>query len=495
MDELRNNDQYPNSWHEYSGSQKASDSQSYSTGSQYSTGSNYSGYPYTGSTNYSGNQQYSGNRQYSSSQQIPNPYYSYYSERKQNEYDDLKTSSFYSESYKKPHKGKMREMIVPLLIVALLSSVLGGALVGAWFQFGAPKVADNTQTGQNSANLLGEPVKQIEIIDKTDSPVTAIAEKVSPSIVGIQVTYRVQDWWFGVQTSSGSGSGIIIRSDGYILTNNHVIESAMESGNKIAQGASIKVILPNQKDQSYDATVIGRDVKTDLAVIKIDLSELPAVDFGDSDSLKVGELAVAIGNPGGLEFMGSVTSGIISGLNRKVQVSDNQELRVIQTDAAINPGNSGGALVNSRGEVIGVNTVKISATGYEGLGFAIPINTAKEVADNLISDGYVKGRPQLGVSIDPRYTEEIAKRNNAPMGLLVSEVAPLSGAYNAGVKTGDIITEINGVTVKSFTELETQKNKHKAGDVITLKVYRISSLDPVKGEYLTLTVTLGEDKG
>jgi serine protease Do len=379
--------------------------------------------------------------------------------------------------------------------VALLSSVLGGALVGAWFQFGAPAMASNTQAAQKPSGLLADPVKQIEIIDKTDSPVTAIAEKVSPSIVGIQVNFRMQDWWFGVQESSGSGSGIIIRSDGYILTNNHVIESAMEAGNKVAQGASIKVILPNQMDQTYNATVIGRDEKTDLAVIKIDLSELPAVDLGDSDNLKVGELAVAIGNPGGLEFMGSVTSGIISGLNRKVQVGEKQELKVIQTDAAINPGNSGGALVNSKGEVIGVNTIKISAAGYEGLGFAIPINTAKEVADNLISDGYVKGRPQLGVSIDPRYTEEIATRNNAPMGLLVAEVVPLSGAYNAGVKTGDIITEFNGVAVKSFNELEAEKNKFKAGDEIELKIYRITSMEPVKGDYITLKATLGEDKG
>lgn len=428
-------------------------------------------------------------------QQVSNPYYSYYSGQNQNEHEDLKTSSFYSERYEKPHKGKFREMLVPMLIVALISSVIGGALVGAWLQFGAPAVAGkNTEISSNSS-LQAKPVKQIEIINSTESPVTAIAEKVSPSIVGIQVTYRTQDWWFGVQESSGSGSGIIIRSDGYILTNNHVIEEAMSSGNKMAQGASIEVILPNRENESYDAEVIGRDEKSDLAVLKVDLSELPAADLGDSDALKVGELAVAIGNPGGLEFMGSVTSGIISGLNRTIQLSDSKELKVIQTDAAINPGNSGGALVNSKGEVIGVNTVKISATGYEGLGFAIPINTAKEIADHLINNGYVKGRPQLGVSFDPRYTEEIAQRNNAPVGLLVAEVLPLSGAYNAGVKVGDIITEFNGVSVKSFNELETEKNKCKAGDKITLKIYRVNDSDVSKGEYMTLNVTLGEDKG
>ncbi|NLN64124.1 MAG: PDZ domain-containing protein [Clostridiaceae bacterium] len=424
-----------------------------------------------------------------------NPYYSYYNTQKPNEHDDLKTSSFYSERYEKPQKGKLREMIIPLLIVALLSSVIGGALVGSWFQFGAPAIASKASDEQNTSEMEVTPVKQIEIINRTDSPVTAIAEKVSPSIVGIQVNFMMQNFWFGIQETSGSGSGIIIRSDGYILTNNHVIESAMESGNKIAQGASIRVILPNQMDEFYEAKVVGRDAKTDLAVIKIDISELPTVDLGDSDELKVGELAVAIGNPGGLEFMGSVTSGVISGLNRVVQVGNNQELKVIQTDAAINPGNSGGALVNSRGEVIGVNTIKISATGYEGLGFAIPINTAKEVADNLISDGYVKGRPQLGVVIEPRYTEEIAKEKNTPMGLLVADVVPLSGAFNAGVKKGDIIVELDGVEVKSFSELENEKNKHKAGDTITLKVYRINVAELSQGEYLTLDVTLGEDKG
>jgi len=444
---------------------------------------------------------------YSNNQQNTNPYYSYYSSYGQSgsysqnnsysqNYDDLKTSSFYSERYDKPRKSKIREMILPLLIVALLSSVIGGALVGAWFQFGAPALAENNQTTNNSTSQTElQKIKQIEIVNNTESPATAIAEKVSPSIVGIQVNYYVQDFWFGAQQSSGSGSGIIIRSDGYILTNNHVIEDAMGSGNEIARGASIKVILPNQPDQSYDAKVIGRDERTDIAVLKIELSELPAVDIGNSDELKVGELAVAIGNPAGLEFMGSVTQGIISGLNRQIQVGTGQTLKVIQTDAAINPGNSGGALVNAKGEVIGVNTVKISGSNYEGLGFAIPINTAMEIANSLISDGYVKGRPQLGVSIDTRFNEELAKKYNVPMGLLVADVAPLSAAYNAGIKKGDIITQFNGVPVKTFNELETEKNKYKAGDIVTLKIYRIEGNDVSKGQYLDIELTLGEDKG
>lgn len=446
----------------------------------------------------------------SNSQQNTNPYYSYYSSYSQNQnqnqdqsqnYDDLKTSSFYSERYEKPRKGKIREMILPLLIVALLSSVIGGAVVGAWFQFGAPALAEKNQSQSQSNPSDEQPlsdlqkVKQIEIVNSTESPATVIAEKVGPSIVGIKVTYLTQDFWFGAQQTSGSGSGIIIRSDGYILTNNHVIEDAMGSGNQIARGASIQVILPNQPDEYYDAKVVGRDEKTDIAVLKVDLSELPAAEIGNSDELKVGELAVAIGNPAGLEFMGSVTQGIISGLNREIQVDTGQTLKVIQTDAAINPGNSGGALVNAKGQVIGVNTVKMSGSQYEGLGFAIPINTAMEIANSLISDGYVKGRPQLGVSIDTRFNEELAKQYNVPAGLLVADVSPLSAAYNAGIKSGDIIVEFNGVPVKTFSELETEKNKYKAGDTVMLKIYRFEGNDVTKGKYLNIEVTLGEDKG
>ena len=170
-------------------------------------------------------------------------------------------------------------------------------------------------------------------------------------------------------------------------------------------------------------------------------------------------------------------------------------MKVIQTDAAINPGNSGGALVNAKGEVIGVNTVKISGSNYEGLGFAIPINTAMEIANSLISDGYVKGRPQLGVEIDTRFNEAMAERFKVPVGLLVGDVMPLSAAYNSGIKKGDIIVEFNGVPVKTFSELETEKNKYKAGDVITLKIYRIESSDLTRGQYLDIELTLGEEKG
>jgi serine protease Do len=194
--------------------------------------------------------------------------------------------------------------------------------------------------------------------------------------------------------------------------------------------------------------------------------------------------------------MGSVTSGIISGLNRTLQFEDGKSMKLIQTDAAINPGNSGGALLNSEGKVIGINSSKIGGEGYEGLGFAIPSNTAKEIAESLIQSGYVKGRPKLGISVDPRFNKDIAAENKVPEGVLVYDVEPLSGAYKSGIKSGDIITKLNGVEIKSFDELEAEKNKCKAGDKVQITFYRIpdgKSAD--QGETKTVEVVLGEDMG
>lgn len=408
------------------------------------------------------------------------------------------TASFYTENYKKP-KSRRNSSLLQLVLVAVLSSILGGGIVFAAFQFVAPAIqpavnsyfgkmmSSNTGTNSSVQGANDGVYKKIEIT-QSDSPVTAIAEKVSPSIVGIRVTARVQDFFFGESDVPGEGSGIILRSDGYILTNNHVISGAMsERGNKISSGAKIEVILPNQKDKTYTATVVGRDSKTDLAVLKIDATGLPAAELGNSDELKVGELAVAIGNPGGLEYMGSVTVGVLSGLNRTIKTEDGKDFTLVQTDAAINPGNSGGALVNSKGQVIGVNTIKIAAQGFEGLGFAIPINRAKEISEQLINHNYVTGRPKLGIYIDNRFNEEVAKQYNVPNGLLVMDVELMSGAYKAGIKTNDIITKFDGKPVKSFAELEELKNKHKPGDKVKAEIYR-------DGETLTLEIQLGEDK-
>lgn len=402
--------------------------------------------------------------------------------------------NYYNESIKKT-KGK-RVGVGQLILVAVISAFLGGGVVFAAGAFLTPVIQPyiNDMLGietkaASSVNGQNEVYKKVEITQSTNMA-EAIAEKVSPSIVGIQVTIKSQGFSFFDlgQDGVGEGSGVIIREDGYILTNNHVVTDALvDNSNRLNEGCKIEVILPSNKEKYYTATVIGRDSKTDIAVIKIDAKGLPAAELGDSDQVKSGELAIAIGNPGGLDYMGSVTSGIISGINRSIQMENGQTLKLLQTDAAINPGNSGGALVNSEGQVIGINTVKISATGYEGIGFAIPINEANDIAKSLMEFSYVKGRPYLGISIDQRFTEDVAKAYSVPNGLLVYEVMPLSCSYKAGIKAGDIITKFDGVKVKEFQDLETQKQTHKPGDSVEIELYR-------DGKNMTVTVVLDEEK-
>lgn len=408
-----------------------------------------------------------------------------------------RNQAYYTENIKKTKQKKIG--VWQLILVSVLSSVFGAGIMFAAVVYIAPHL--NTSANDilgltaGTTEVTGTDngiYKKVEIT-KSDSPVEAIAEKVGPSIVGIQVTVPAKSrygFFFELEENGvGYGSGIIIRQDGYILTNNHVIEAAVASSlsNKLIDGAKIEVILPSNKDVSYEAQIVGRDEKTDIAVLKINAANLPVAELGDSDSVKVGELAVAIGNPGGMDYMGSVTAGIISGINRTITLENGREFKLIQTDAAINPGNSGGALVNSQGQVIGINTIKISATDIEGLGFAIPINEANEIAESLINYKYVKNRPYLGVVIDNTFTEEDAKRLKVPVGLLVYDVQPLSAAYKAGIHTGDIITKFDGVAVTKFKELEDQKNKHKPGDEVEVEVYR-------EGETLKLKVVLGEEK-
>lgn len=447
---------------------------------------------------------------------IYNAYGSYLEENSENSHaneeyghysseEHLKESPFYSESYTKP-KNKKSPVLMQMIVVAIISSLLGGTVSGFVFTRLSknpvrPDIesifSSGDDTAQSATNLdldkrLESDYYRKVVVESAESPVVAIAEKVGPSVVGISVTsQKLQGdfWFFGTRETTEQGSGIIIRSDGYIMTNNHVIEGALEgSSNEIAQGAKIEVILPNEREKAYPAKVVGRDSKTDLAVLKIEKNNLPVVEFGNSDEVKVGELAVAIGNPGGLEYMGSVTVGVISGLNRTIPIADDRYMKLIQTDASINPGNSGGALVNSKGQLIGVNTAKIGGYDYEGLGFAIPVNKAKEITDSLIEYNYVKGRPLIGIMVETRYTEEVAKRNNLPMGVLVDEVTLYSAAHKAGIKRMDIITKFNGVRVKSLEELNNERDKYKPGDIVTVEIYR-------DGKTIELELEIGEEKG
>ena len=311
-----------------------------------------------------------------------------------------------------------------------------------------------------------------------------VANKVLPSIVGITVEYTINSPYYGYtmqSSASATGSGVIISEDGYILTNNHVVNtSATSSFYQVSDANKITVKLYND-DEIYEAKIVGKDETTDLAVIKIDKTGLPAATLGNSDSIQVGEFSMAVGNPLGMES--SVTAGIISAANRTI-TSDGKNYTVIQTDAAINSGNSGGALVNSKGEVIGINTLKLSGTGVEGIGFAIPINSTVEIYEQLISDGKVK-RPFIGISgrdID----EETAKQyKDIVPGVYVKSVEEFSSAERAGIKPYDIITEIDGHAISGMDELNEIKNTHKIGDTITLKIYR-------DNKYIDVNVTLGE---
>lgn len=306
-----------------------------------------------------------------------------------------------------------------------------------------------------------------------------VVDMVGPAVVGVinKTTYNDPfAYYYGYQPNGevekGSGSGVIISDDGYIVTNNHVIEGATE----------IKVIL--NAGEEYTAKLIGKDSRTDLAVLKIEAKNLVYAKLGNSSDLRVGETAIAIGNPLGQEFAGTTTQGIISGLNRSITI-DNKTLNLIQTDAAINPGNSGGALCNDKGEVIGINTAKISSSQYEGIGFSIPIDDAKPIIEDLISNGYVTGRPVIGIA-GRAVTEQDAKAYNLKVGVYVSSMTADSPADLAGIKIGDIIFECEGTKVETVDDINEIKNKHKVGDTITMKVYR-------QGETKDIKLVLGEE--
>lgn len=322
---------------------------------------------------------------------------------------------------------------------------------------------------------VDEPVKAPEITIPANSarmtPIVRAAKKVGPSVVGITNKRLARDFFNRIVDASGTGSGVIYRPDGYIVTNHHVIEGAKE------------IIVQLSDGRELTAKLLGSDSVTDLAVIKVDAKNLPAVEFGDSDTLMVGEPAIAIGNPLGLELRGTVTAGVVSALNRTVKIGDS-DVPLIQTDAAINPGNSGGALVNADGEVIGINSRKVAAGGVEGLGFSIPSNIVKTVIKDLEKNGVVT-RPYLGVYLmDKEALEQSRFEYDLQGGILVYKIAPNSPIAKAGVKPMDIITKINGEKVSRASELRSKLFSHKVGDTVTLTVL-------IRGEEKNISVVLG----
>ena len=352
--------------------------------------------------------------------------------------------------------------------------------------FGVPnirgKLLNNSSISNGNLAISSGPVSNTVTTTDYSKTAIAVANKVLPSIVGISVEYTVNSFFGKSSTAQASGSGIIISEDGYILTNNHVINStSSNSFYQITEANNLKVKLYND-DTEYDAKVVGSDAQTDLAVIKIEKTGLTAAELGDSDSVQVGEFAMAVGNPLGLQS--SISCGIISAKNREVPDSETHTTyNVIQTDAAINSGNSGGALVNADGKVIGINTLKLSGTGVEGIGFAIPINSTTSVYKELISNGKII-RPYIGITgID--LDENTAKKNNLVQGVYVRSVDNFSAAEKAGIQSGDVIIEAEGTKIQTMDELNTIKNRHSVGDKIKLKINR-------NGQEKEITLTLQE---
>ena len=401
-------------------------------------------------------------------------------ENNDKKFGEITYTNISSDKENKKNPTFLKNAFVPFVCSGLATVLVIGVC------FGVPNIKNKIigTSNNNSLSITSGPAaNKISATDYSNTSI-AVANKVLPSIVGISIDYTVNSMFGQSSTAKASGSGIIISEDGYILTNNHVINSSSSNSNsyyQITEANNLKVTLYND-DTEYDAKVIGSDSQTDLAVIKIEKTGLTAAELGDSSAVQVGEFAMAVGNPLGLQS--SISCGIVSAKDREVTDTDTKTTyHVIQTDAAINSGNSGGALVNADGKVIGINTLKLSGTGVEGIGFAIPINSTIDVYKELISKGKIS-RPFIGITgID--LDEATAKKNNLVEGIYVKSIENFSAAEKAGVKVGDVIIEADGSSVKTMDELNTIKNKHSVGDKLKIKVNR-------DGKEKELTLTLQE---
>ena len=398
-----------------------------------------------------------------------------------NNYQQNGSSNEFKIKKEKSGNGALKTVIIPFI-----SGVTGAAIV-VGVCLGIPSIKSKIipTTITPTTTVSSGVSSNIETVSLDDLSNTAegVAKKVLPSVVGVKIKYNINSI-FGSSTAEATGSGIIISSDGYIVTNNHVISSETSSSSyyQVTQAQGITINLYNDSTE-YTATVVGSDAQTDLAVLKIEATGLTPATIGNSDNLMVGQYVLAIGNPLGMES--TVTGGIISALNREVTTDDGTTYVAIQTDAAINSGNSGGALVNSKGEVVGINTLKLAGDGIEGIGFAIPINNTVNIINQLIQYKTVK-RPSIGIE-GSAVTSQISKRYNVPEGVYVESVIKDSPAEKAGLKTGDIITKIDDNEVKTVQELNKFKNQKSIGDEVTLTVWSNNDTKEIK-------IKLGEEQ-
>ena len=379
---------------------------------------------------------------------------------------------------KKKFNGKRVARSAVALVLAAAMGFAGG-FVGAKFG-GSGKVVIQQVAPSSTADSASGSDSSITAASSSGSSLTTeqVADLVSPSVVVItteQVVYSQWSWYGQNQVESGAGSGVIISSDGYILTCAHVVD-----------GASTITVTIDDKD--YTATLVGEDTTSDIAVIKIDADGLTPATVGNSDSLKVGQSVMAVGNPLG-ELGGTVTGGMISALNRSVTIQGSSSVNtmsLIQMDASVSPGNSGGGLFNMNGELVGIVNAKSSSSDAEGLGFAIPINDAIKVAQELLENGYVTGRPYLGITyLAVEDAQTAAQLGVNAYGVYVVEVVKGGPAEKAGLQAGDRIVSVDGTEIASKDDLGTLMQKHAAGDTLSITIAR-------EGQMQTVNVTLGE---
>lgn len=372
-------------------------------------------------------------------------------------------------------------IILSLLVVALVSYIIY-SLRGDISKLNGGSKNSSSTVSEHVDEFGGESAIKFESKPQNTDEYTAesIYEVLAPSVVGVVVYDSNSDI---ISAPKGEGSGMIINERGYIVTNSHVVGNSKQS--------NIKIVFHDGEEAA--GKVIGYDTKTDIAVIKVDKTGLKAVTFGNSDEAKVGSSVLALGNPLGLDFAGSLTKGIISAVNRSTNGSPKSLVKYIQTDAAINPGNSGGPLINMYGQVIGVNSAKIAVANCEGMGFAIPSNTVKSVVDDIIAKGYVTGRVRLGLS-GKMVSNYQSQMYNVPIGIIVSEISSDSNLKQAGIQVGDIITKINDTAITDFDTFYAELENHSPGNTVKLTVYRTSA-NRMSADTFETDVELLEDKG
>lgn len=385
---------------------------------------------------------------------------------------DFNFSKEQSKKQKKDSKVSFGKIVILPFFVAIVATLiilfLSGFLVNKYTFFENlanliyGRQTENNQIyrdPQGSSNIVLD-LKQFNEIS------TDAAAKILPSVVGIEIEFSMSSIFGGKSKNTATGSGFIISSDGYILTNNHVVNPQVTSGFfSVSEASKVTVSLHNK--EQYEAKIVGSDELTDLAIIKIEKSNLPTAEFGDSNELKIGEFAMAVGRP--FTFENSVSVGVISGLEREIK-QNNSSFRAIQTDAAINSGNSGGPLVNAEGKVVGVTTLKVMAVGVDSLNFAIPSNQAQKIATELIKHKVVE-RPIIGIAgVD--ITLEMQQQLSLPQGILVQQIQEGSAAEKAGILVSDIIFKINDTTITSFTDIDLLKDSYKKDDILNIHLIR-----------------------